>query len=218
MASGRGGLRPPSYQVKLTAGLSPRGARSVLQGHRRPLSIPRPFPATSQFFALRAVSFVPGRQGHTIGGAMDGQSQHHRRGDLTEAMRRCLVEMGRGACRTDVIDIRGNESEKGIARAQRQNHRPPQPARRLGSFQSAWWHIDSFGYSLINSFQIPVSTERFSIRGIGCARAVFSTSKLGTCLRLTWSRDTLALIIFALIVCCWRTGSFRPGEAARYTC
>ena len=72
-----------------------------------------------------APGLVACRQGDAIGGAMNGQRQHHGTGNLAEMMRGGFVEMAGGAGRTNVVHVFADKHEDGVARSHGQQDTPP---------------------------------------------------------------------------------------------
>jgi len=84
--------------------------------------------------AHRPGLFVSGRQSQPVHNAMDGQRQHHGRGEFGQTMRGGLVKMAGRACRTDMVNIFGDECEKEIARSPAsRNCHPRKAARHSGA-------------------------------------------------------------------------------------
>src|SRR5260370_9239857 len=74
---------------------------------------------------MRMRRLVTGSESEAVGGAMDGECEHHGRGNFAEAMTGGFVEMAGGTSGTDVIDVFRNDEKKEITRLQCYKNAPP---------------------------------------------------------------------------------------------
>jgi len=71
------------------------------------------------------MGFMAGGEGQAVGGAMDGEGDHHGGGDFAEPMAGGLVEMAGGTGGADMKQIFRNEREDRVTAAQGQEQAPP---------------------------------------------------------------------------------------------
>lgn len=71
------------------------------------------------------VALVTGRHGQSIDRAMNGQGEHHGRGDFTKTMGGGFIKVARRASRANVEDILADYRKKNVAGSQGQQQLPP---------------------------------------------------------------------------------------------